>query len=107
MKVSVATTIGRSTGGQFALHAKALPGNPHDGHALATQILEIERLGGPTIRRLVADEGYRGHNAPPEYKFRIFISGQNAASRPRSNAISDAEPPSNCHRPSCLRVERF
>lgn len=22
------------------------------------------------------DKGYRGHNAPPEYKFRMFISGQ-------------------------------
>jgi len=31
---------------------------------------------GPTVKRIVADRGYRGHNAPPEYKFRVFISGQ-------------------------------
>jgi len=31
VKVSVATTLKRSKGGQFALHAKALPGNPYDG----------------------------------------------------------------------------
>jgi len=26
--------------------------------------------------RLLLDNGYRGHNAPPDYKFRVFISGQ-------------------------------
>ena len=40
----VATTLKRSKGGQFALHAKALPGNPYDGHTLATVIPEIEKL---------------------------------------------------------------
>lgn len=34
VKVPVATTLNRSKGGQFALHAKALPGNPYDGHTL-------------------------------------------------------------------------
>src|SRR5450432_2939790 len=28
------------------------------------------------MSRLVADKGYRGHNAPEAYKFRIYISGQ-------------------------------
>ena len=28
------------------------------------------------IERLLLDKGYRGHNAPPDYKFRVFISGQ-------------------------------
>ena len=28
------------------------------------------------MARLVADKGYRGHNAPSEYRFRIYISGQ-------------------------------
>jgi hypothetical protein len=26
--------------------------------------------------RSLADKGYRGHNAPPDYKFRVFLSGQ-------------------------------
>jgi len=30
VKVSIATTLHRSKGGQFALHARALPGNPSD-----------------------------------------------------------------------------
>jgi len=39
-------------------------------------IPDVEHQIGATINRLVADKGYRGHNAPPEYKFRIYISGQ-------------------------------
>ena len=41
VKVSIATTLQRSKGGQFALHAKALPGNPYDGHTLAVVIPEM------------------------------------------------------------------
>src|SRR6187399_1791085 len=36
IKVSVATTVQRSKGGQFVTHIAALPGNPYDGHTLAT-----------------------------------------------------------------------
>ena len=76
VKVSVATTLNHSAGGQFVAHVKALPGNPYDGHTLERVIPEIERTIGATIKRLVADKGYRGHNAPPDYKFKIYISGQ-------------------------------
>jgi hypothetical protein len=55
---------------------KALPGKPYDGHTLATVIPDIEALVGNTIQRILADKGYRGHNAPPDYKFRVFLSGQ-------------------------------
>jgi IS5 family transposase len=76
VKVSVATTLSRARGGQFVTHVKALPGNPYDGHTLATVIPEMEALIGNTIERVLLDKGYRGHNAPPDYKFRVFISGQ-------------------------------
>ena len=76
VKVSVATTLKRCKGGQFAIHAKALPGNPYDGHTLAKIIPAIEQLIGNQIERLHADAGYRGHNAPPDYKFRIYTSKQ-------------------------------
>jgi IS5 family transposase len=76
VKVSVATTLAHAKGGQFVTHAKALPGNPYDGHTLATVIPEMEALIGNTIERILADKGYRGHNAPPDYKFRVFTSGQ-------------------------------
>jgi IS5 family transposase len=76
VKVSVATTLHRSKGGQFVAHVAALPGNPYDGHTLETVVPAIERQIGANIKRIVADRGYRGHNAPPEHKFRVFIAGQ-------------------------------
>jgi IS5 family transposase len=76
VKVSVATTLRHAKGGQFVTHAKALPGNPYDGHTLATVIPDMEALVGNTIRRAFVDKGYRGHNAPPDDKFRVVIAGQ-------------------------------
>jgi transposase, IS5 family len=76
VKVSVATTLKRSKGGQFAIHAQALPGNPYDGHTLAKVIPAIQQLIGNKIERLHADAGYRGHNAPPEYHFKVYTSKQ-------------------------------
>jgi len=76
VKVSIATTLKRSKGGQFALHAKALPGNPYDGHTLETVIPDMERTIGAKIERILADAGYRGHNAPLSHKFAVFTTGQ-------------------------------
>lgn len=76
VKVSVATTLKHCKGGQFVTHAQALPGNPYDGHTLATVIPNMERLVGNTLERLHADAGYRGHNAPPDYQFRVYTSKQ-------------------------------
>ena len=36
----------------------------------------MEDMIGNTIERLRADAGYRGHNAPTDYKFRVYTSGQ-------------------------------
>jgi transposase, IS5 family len=49
VKVSVATTLRHSKGGQFIVHAQALPGNPYDGHTLAGVIPAIEQLVGNAI----------------------------------------------------------
>src|SRR5271168_1068254 len=76
VKVSLATTLHRSKGGQFIAHGKALPGNPYDGHTLEAVLPEIETQIGATLSRIVADRGYRGHNAPPDHKFKVYISGQ-------------------------------
>ena len=83
VKVSVATTLAHAKGGQFVTHVKALPGNPYDGHTLETVIPDIEALIGNTIERLLGDKGYRGHNAPPDYKFRVFTSGQKRRMTPK------------------------
>jgi len=76
VKVSVATTIRRSRGGQFVVHAMALPGKPHDGHTLRTVLPEIERLVGAPVQRVLTDAGYRGHKLPSPWKFRVFVDGQ-------------------------------
>ena len=105
VKVSVATTIGHAKGGQFVTHAKALPGNPYDGHTLATVIPDMEALIGNTIARLLADRGYRGHNAPPDYKFRVFISGQKRRSDTQDQArIAPQVRRRARHRPSQSRA---
>ncbi|SEI20095.1 transposase, IS5 family [Rhizobium tibeticum] len=59
-----------------SLHAKALPGNPYDGHTLATVVPDIEKTIGNEIERILADAGYRGHNAPESHRFQVFTSGQ-------------------------------
>jgi len=74
VKVSLTTTNKRCKGGQFILHAKALPGNPYDGHTLKEVITETQALIGREIERVYVDKGYRGHDAPKP--LRVFKSGQ-------------------------------
>jgi IS5 family transposase len=71
--VSIATPATAPKGGQFVLHAKALHGNPYDGHTLGPVIAD-EKLTGVAVRRIHGDKGYRGHNYPN--RFRVWISGQ-------------------------------
>ena len=74
VKASIVTTNACAPGGQFVLHAKALPGNPYDGHTLGSVIDATEKLTGCAIERAYVDKGYRGHDtANPR---RVFISGQ-------------------------------
>ena len=76
VKVSVATPLRRCKGGQFIAHVVALPGNPYDGHTLAAVVPAIEHQIGVSLTRLIADRGYRGHNAPPARRHSVYISGQ-------------------------------
>ena len=73
-KVSLTTTNRRCKGGQFILHAKALPGSPYDGHTLKQVIAETEALTGREIDRVYVDKGYAGHKTPRPH--RVFKSGQ-------------------------------
>ena len=76
VKVSVATPIRRCRGGQFVAHVAALPGNPYDGHTLAKVIPAMTHQSGTSLTRVIADAGYRGHNAPPTRGLRVYTSGQ-------------------------------
>jgi IS5 family transposase len=73
-KVSIVTPVTVPKGGQFVLHAKALHGNPYDGHTLGPVAADLEKLTGVAVRRIHGDKGYRGHNYPD--RFRVWISGQ-------------------------------
>jgi IS5 family transposase len=73
-KVSIVTPVTVPKGGQFVLHAKALHGNPYDGHTLGPVTADLEKLTGVAVRRIHGDKGYRGHNYPD--RFRVWISGQ-------------------------------
>ena len=76
VKVSVATPVLSSKGGQFIVHAKALPGNPYDGHTLKTVLPRIEAVTGTALSRILADAGYKGHNAPEEHTFKVYTQDQ-------------------------------
>ena len=52
-KVSVATTIDES----FVVGMRAMPGNPYDGHTLATVIPDMEKTIGNEIDRILANSG--------------------------------------------------
>ena len=74
VKVSLATTLHRSRGGQFHRPRQGAARQLYDGHTLATVIPEIETQIGANLTRIVADRGYRGHNA--HHTFKVYISGQ-------------------------------
>lgn len=74
VKASIVTTNRRAPGGQFVLHARSLPGNPYDGHTLASAIDDTEHLTGRSIERIYVNKGYRGHSTTNPR--RVFLSGQ-------------------------------
>jgi len=55
---------------------EGLARKPYDGHTLTIVIPEMEKRTGAAIQRAAADRGYRGHNAPPEHRFKVYIPGQ-------------------------------
>ena len=59
---------------QFVLHAKALRGNPYDGHTLGLVVAEMEELTEEEARRTLVDKSYRGRNH--SYEVSVWISGQ-------------------------------
>ena len=73
VKLGLAVSNARAPGGQFVLGVRTLPGNPYDGHTLAAQIAQVERLTGARVERAYVDQGYRGHDADKE---RVFITRQ-------------------------------
>jgi transposase, IS5 family len=76
VKVTIATPIERCKGGQLVSHIAALPGNPYDGHTLKKVVPDMTRQIGVSLQRIIADAGYRGHNAPKGQGLVVYTSGQ-------------------------------
>jgi IS5 family transposase len=57
VKASIVTTNARAPGGQFVLHAKALPGNPYDGHTLRDVVEDTQKLIGCELEHGYVDKG--------------------------------------------------
>jgi transposase, IS5 family len=57
-KVSVAVS---SRGGWF-VGARSFTGSPYDGHTLAAQMKQVERVIGNSVGEVHVDMGYRGHD---------------------------------------------
>jgi IS5 family transposase len=71
-KVSVATTHREG----FVVGARALPGNPYDGHTLHEALEQVEILADRRPARVFVDRGYRGHGVEPTTGTAVYISGQ-------------------------------
>jgi transposase, IS5 family len=67
-KVSIVTPVTKPKGGQFVLHAKALHGNPFDGHTLGPVIADLTKLTGIEPKRIHVDKGYKGHSHPEKFR---------------------------------------
>lgn len=57
VKASFAVTHRRN----LMVGAKALPGQPYDGHTLGVALAQVEQLTGHRPTRCYVDQGYRGH----------------------------------------------
>jgi len=69
VKVGLVTTAKAG----WILCAKALHGNPYDGHTLSETLTQAIANTGITPEYAYADKGYRGHQ---EDRMQVFISGQ-------------------------------
>uniref|UniRef100_UPI003219B760 transposase n=1 Tax=Paracoccus sp. SSK6 TaxID=3143131 RepID=UPI003219B760 len=67
-KVSLATTLG----GGFVVGARSFPGNPYDGHTLASALEQVAILTDQVPALAVVDRGYRGHGVET---IKVLISG--------------------------------
>ena len=74
VKVSVATPLQRCRGGQFVAHVQAQPGQPlrwaHARHRDPGEPSAARRRARP------GRHGYKGHTAPKEKRFKVYVAGQ-------------------------------
>ena len=77
VKVSIATPHKRN----FVIGAKALPGNPFDGHTLRNCLDQVQQLTGIRPSQTFVDNGYRGHD---EEQSEVFVARQAKSRKTRA-----------------------
>jgi IS5 family transposase len=90
-KISVATT----NRGNWVLSASLCPGNPYDGHTLATTLASVEQNTGVRPTDAYVDKGYRGHDYQGDTAIHIAGSshcGLSQTIRKRRRRRSAVEP---------------
>lgn len=75
-KVSIATNLHPAKGGHFILQARALHGNPYDGHTLKQALDDVREIVGRSPLRVAVDQGYKGHRLAGHPHTAVFITGQ-------------------------------
>jgi IS5 family transposase len=75
-KVSIATNLHPAKGGHFILQARALHGNPYDGHTLKTALDDVRDTVGRSPLRVAVDQGYKGHRLTGHPRTAVFVTGQ-------------------------------
>jgi IS5 family transposase len=70
--------------GNWIVGVQVFPGNPYDGHTLASTISVVEKTTGVKLAAAFVDKGYRGHDYQGEAK--VHISG--TSNRDVSRAIA-------------------
>lgn len=66
-KVSLAST----SRGNWIVGARALHGNPYDGHTLGAALAQVQRISGQKPRLAFVDLGYRGHGVVGEPEVQV------------------------------------
>ena len=93
VKVSVATPLHRCQGRPVCGPHEGLAGQPLlRAHARHGRPRHREHLGAE-LDRIVTDAGDKGHNAPKDQRFKVYVAGQSEGSPPPSSARSAAAPP--------------
>ena len=75
-KVSIATNLHPAKGGHFILQARALHGNPYDGHTLKVALDDVRNIVGRSPSRVALDQGYKGHRLTGHPHTAVYITGQ-------------------------------
>jgi IS5 family transposase len=75
-KVSIVTNLHSARGGHFILQARALHGNPYDGHTLKQALDDVREIVGRRPLRVAVDQGYKGHRLTGQPHTAVYITGQ-------------------------------